>query len=85
MSRADFDPTTAPHPEDWAGICAWLQQIGAEWNATLQNLPDSAFEETRAFEGASFTLASFVVEMVEHDLQHMAQIEYLRQRLKAEE
>lgn len=84
LTRADFDPTTVPSPDDWKGICAWLRQIGEEWNSTLETLPEGAFEENREFEGATFTLAGFVVEMVEHDLQHMAQIEYLRQRLAAE-
>ncbi|HLK57365.1 MAG TPA: DinB family protein [Chthonomonadaceae bacterium] len=81
LTREEFDVNAAPAPDDWAGITAWLEQIGDTWGRTLAALPDPAFDETRLWEGHSLPLSSFVVEMLEHDIQHAAQIEYLRQAL----
>ena len=83
LTREEFDSGAAPAPDDWTGITVWLKQIGTTWNAALAALPESAFDETREWEGRPLPLASFVVEMYEHDIQHASQIEYLRQAITA--
>jgi hypothetical protein len=82
-TAADFDATLAPPLDDWPGLRAWLRQVGAAWNAELARLPESAFDETREWEGTTLTMAKIVTEMLEHDLMHASQIEYLRQRQRA--
>jgi len=79
LSRADFDPSTAPDQNDWPALLAWLSQIGADWNSALAAVPDAELDAIRGWEGASLPLARIVTEMVQHDIQHAAQIEYLRQ------
>lgn len=83
-SRSDFDVSAAPDGEDWPAIVAWLERTGALWLEHLNQLPEEAFDTKRAWEGMTITLAEYVSEMLEHDIQHAAQIEYLRQRLQAQ-
>lgn len=79
LSREEFDTDVAPAPDDWLGIQAWLKQVGMAWNAEVAALSEEAFDLTITWDGFSFTLAKFVAEMYEHDIQHASQIEYLRQ------
>jgi len=83
LLRADFDSTSAPAPDDWQGIQSWLKQVGTAWNDALAALPTEAFDTYVRWEGTepSITLAKFIAEMYEHDIQHASQIEYLRQQL----
>lgn len=83
LLREEFDAGAAPAGDDWPGIADWLTQVGRAWSAELAALPEAAFDEMREWEGHPMPLAAFVVEMVEHDIQHAAQIEYLRQELAA--
>ena len=85
IDRRLFDAASAPAPDDWPALLEWLNHIGMEWNTRLTDLPEPAFDETREWAGATITLAVYVTEMLEHDIQHAAQIEYLKQRMKAEE
>ena len=84
LLRADFDSDTAPALDDWQGIQTWLNQVGMAWNTELAALPSEAFDILVRWEGteASIPLAKFIAEMYEHDIQHAAQIEYLRQLSK---
>jgi hypothetical protein len=82
LSRAEFDADTVPALDDWQGIQAWLKQVGMAWSAELALLQVAAFDRLVAWEGTNLTVANFVVEMVEHDIQHASQIEYLRQQWK---
>lgn len=82
--RADFNPDNAPAPTDWPGVAAWLEQVGAQWNARLNSLPDAEFDAERTWAGVTISLTKYVAEMLEHDIQHAAQIEYLRQRMRTE-
>ncbi len=83
MTREEFDQEEAPLLEDWQGVQAWLKQVGMAWSAELAGLPEDTFDTTRLWEGHELSVASFVVEMYEHDIQHAAQIEYLRQHIRA--
>ena len=82
--RSDFDASLAPASTDWPAIVAWLEQIGASWLEHLNLLQEAEFEAMRVWEGKTISLAEYVSEMLEHDIQHAAQIEYLRQRLQAQ-
>ncbi|HZO91466.1 MAG TPA: DinB family protein [Chthonomonadaceae bacterium] len=84
IPQAQFNAASVPAPDDWPGLIAWLTQIGTEFQAALTQLPESAFEETRAWEGMTLPLWKIVVEMYEHDIQHAAQVAYLRQRNAAQ-
>jgi hypothetical protein len=84
LTREEFDPNTAPAPDDWPGLVAWLKRAGLNWSRAVNRLPEAAFDETQEWEGMTLTLGRIIVEMVEHDIQHAAQIEYLRQRHLAE-
>lgn len=77
--REEFDAASAPAPDDWPGILVWLKQAGTAWNAELAALPEAAFDETCDWFGTPMALAKLVTEMHEHDIQHGAQLEYLRQ------
>jgi hypothetical protein len=80
FTRADFDAGTAPGRDNWPGIVNWLRQIGTDWNAALGTLPDADFDAERKWDGgARITISQYVSEMIQHDVQHAAQIEYLRQ------
>lgn len=79
LLRAEFDADMAPALDDWQGIQAWLKQAGMAWSAELAALQAEAFDTELVWEGITLTMAKFVAEMYEHDIQHAAQIEYLRQ------
>jgi hypothetical protein len=79
-TREEFDASSAPAPDDWPGILAWLKQAGTAWHAQLTALSDEAFATTRLWEGHTITLTEYIIEMIEHDVYHLAQVEYLRQR-----
>ncbi len=79
--RADFNPDNAPALSDWPGIVAWLEQVGAQWNARLNVLSDAEFDSARDWAGVTISITEYVAEMLEHDIQHAAQIEYLKQRM----
>ena len=52
------------------------------WNYELAALPSEAFDTSILWEDTNHTIpmAKFIAEMYEHDIQHAAQIEYLRQQ-----
>ena len=80
LARMDFDPANAPDSDDWEAILIWLRRIGMDWNSALIALPDSEFDELREWEGGyRITLTDYIETMIKHDIQHAAQIEYLRQ------
>jgi hypothetical protein len=85
LTQEEFASEMTPNREDWPGVVAWLRQIGAAWNAELARLPEPMFEEMRDWEGMTLTLGKIITEIIEHDIQHAAQIEYLRQRQAAEQ
>ena len=68
----------------WADYLAWFQQVGAAWNAALSALSEADFDAVRQWDGTTLTLAKLIVEIYEHDIQHAAQLEYLRQLYQAE-
>ena len=80
LTRADFDPTAAPDPKDWQALLRWLRRIGVEWNTALNALAETEFDCLKDWEGgAQMSIAQYASEMIQHDVQHAAQIEYLRQ------
>lgn len=81
LTRSEFDASLAPAIDDWPGICSWLHTVGGQWESRILELDDDEFDSTRDWEGSSLPLSSFVVEMVEHDIQHAAQIAYIKQLL----
>lgn len=81
----NFDRRSAPALNDWTGLLLWLKTVGEAWNETALALPDSAFDDLRNWGGETITLTEYIAEMVEHDTQHAAQIEYLRQLVKVAE
>jgi hypothetical protein len=84
LERPEFDPSQAPSPNDWPGIVTWLKKVGTEWNTGLAELSEANFEEPRAWEGTTLPLGRFCIELYEHDVQHAAQIEYLRTRIETQ-
>ena len=84
LRRADFNAAMAPDPEEWPALRQWLGEVGAQWNAALEALPAAEFDAPRDWEGASLTVAEFAAELIKHDTQHAAQIEYLRQLYTAD-
>ena len=84
LETVAFDGASAPAPDDWEGIVAWLKTVGDQWNEALQNLTGAEFDTEKIWEGSSLTVAEFVTEIYEHDVQHASQIEYLRQAMKVD-
>jgi hypothetical protein len=84
LSRQEFDTGAAPAANDWPGLIAWYRQAGEAWNRQMALLPDEEFDAKRQWEGATLTVAALIVEIMEHDIQHASQIEYLRQRIQTE-
>lgn len=80
----DFDPATAPAMDDWEGVVMWLREVGTQWNEALGALPESEFDRPCPWEESPIPIWEVAVEFIEHDVQHAAQIEYLRQRLLVE-
>jgi hypothetical protein len=77
--RASFDLRAHVDPDDWPAILSWLRATGGAWNAAVDSLPEAEFDAIREWEGAQVTVAKIATELIQHDVQHAAQIEYLRQ------
>ena len=84
LLRTDFKPADAPDRDDWPAILLWLGSIGAEWNQSLHALPDDEFDAVREWEGAQLTISQIAFELIQHDVQHSAQIDYLIQQFAAD-
>ena len=84
LQTVAFDASSAPAPDNWEGIVVWLKTVGGQWTEALQNLPGAEFDREKIWEGSSLTVAEFIAEMYEHDVQHASQIEYLRQAMKVD-
>ncbi|MCS6776688.1 MAG: DinB family protein [Chloroherpetonaceae bacterium] len=84
LSRHEFDPSAAPALDDWFNLVAWYKQVGTAWQAELERLPPEALTETRRWEGHEITMPQFIAELYEHDVYHLAQIEYLLQKHRAD-
>ena len=85
LSRTDFEAQEAGIQRDWSELIVWLDQVGAAWNAAVAGLPEAAFEEERDWDGTMLPVYKLVAEMADHDVQHAAQLEYLRQQHRAVE
>lgn len=79
LSAEAFDTASAPDPADWPALVAWLREIGGAWNAALNALPEPDFDRRLDWQGFPLTIADLASKMIQHDVQHAAQIEYLRQ------
>jgi hypothetical protein len=79
----EFDESQAPEATDWPGIRTWLEEIGQRWNEALDSLPDERFDESLSWEGRSILMTAFLLEMIDHDVQHSSQIEYIKQLQRA--
>ena len=80
LALADFNASAAPASDDWPALVTWLRTVGTQWSDKLSALPEEAFAAVHQFDEWESPLWEFVVEFYEHDIQHAAQIEYLRQR-----
>jgi hypothetical protein len=80
-----FDTDAAPALDDWQGIAAWYKQVGMAWNADLAQLPEEAFARECLWGRHTIPLTTYITEILEHDIQHAAQIEYLKQRIVQEQ
>jgi hypothetical protein len=84
LPREAMNRVVAPAADDWQAVRAWYSSIGEEWDAAVQNVPEEVMDEVRLWEGHPTPLYSFISELMEHDLQHASQIDYLLQKAAAE-
>ena len=84
MSMAAFHELDTPDVDDYLEVLAWLRETGDAWNAALLALPSDKLFDTRQWGTQTVTLADYIDEMGQHDIQHAAQLEYLQQRLRVE-
>ena len=85
VQSSPSDLAAAPSPDDWEGIAGWLKSVGEEWNAAIQNLPPEEFDVRKTWEGESMLVSEYITHLYEHNLQHAAQIEYLKQSMLVSE
>ena len=78
---SDLEAVEKPLREDYTALVEWLAEIGNAWNTALDRLSEEAFLQTRKWGTETVTVAQYVEEMRMHDIQHAAQIEYLKQRI----
>jgi len=79
--RSAFDAAAAPSVSDWPAVHRWFVEVGDAWDAHLDALTEQDMDVEHEWEGQSLTLHTLITEMMEHDLQHASQIEYLLQRI----
>lgn len=78
IQREEFDIDFECDPNDWDSILKWLYCVGEEWLKRLDALPDQAFSEERPWGETVIPFTEYAAEMMEHDVQHSSQIEYLK-------
>jgi hypothetical protein len=79
LTRDAFDSSAYPSLDNWPGIAAWYHRISEEWITQMATLPADTLAETILWEGNSISIAKLIFEIIDHDIQHASQIEYLRQ------
>lgn len=84
LARDAFDPARHPAANDWSALVSWYRQCAEAWQKALDELSDIEFDALREWEGVSLSVSKLCVEMMEHDIYHLGQIEYLKQRLAYE-
>ncbi len=78
----DFDPLLAPPTDDWRLILQWAEEEAALWAAALEPLSQFDLERTVDWGvDGSPEIASVVWSIIEHDIQHASQLEYLQQSI----
>jgi hypothetical protein len=82
ISLQDFDAAAYPSTEDWPGLIDWYTRVGLEWIEAAAALSAEDYDRTLSWEGKPITVTKLVQEIIDHDIQHASQIEYLRQRLR---
>lgn len=84
ISREELEARSLPPVADWQGVCNWYVHVSARWQETIDRMPDSLFSEMIVWEGQPWAIGAIIAEIIEHDVQHASQIDYLRQRHKAQ-
>lgn len=69
------------HNDNWQSIQNWFGKISSEWNQALINLSESEMDSIKYWEGGEIQLSKIVINIIDHDIQHSSQIEYLKQRI----
>ena len=81
LNRKAFDADAAPAVSDWLAVRQWFTEVGNEWDSQLDALTDEDMDGEHEWEGHTLTMHEFITDLMEHDVQHASQIEYLLQRI----
>ncbi len=74
-----------PNTANWKQTRQWAAKTADEWQQAVEQLQDSDWQREVLWENDyKITLGNLVDEILEHDIQHAAQIEYLLQRIATE-
>jgi uncharacterized damage-inducible protein DinB len=76
----NLEPTDlSPPSPDFKGLVAWLRQANEDWLKECAALSDEAFERPIDVPGVSagLTPLKMMATMLEHDIEHLGQINYL--------
>ncbi len=84
MEMSVFDALPKPPVEEYGAVRRWLAEAGENWDRALAALPAASLTEVRYWGSAEIPLTGYIEEMTRHDIQHAAQIEYLKQRILCE-
>lgn len=90
-SRQGFSPAQVadklpPLYSSWSTISTWYERVGQEWCSQLSAVQEPELDSLCAFpEEEAIPLYKLIKEIMLHDVQHASQIEYLRQRILAED
>ena len=80
-----FRAIEKPPIEKYAEVWKWFLEVGEAWNTALDHLPEEALTQTLEWGAETVTVAQYIEEMRMHDIQHAAQIEYLKGRILFDE
>lgn len=79
IARDEFDPGLYPLVGEWPALVEWYRDSGERWLNALNSLEEREFDADREWEGVVLSVSKLCAEMMEHDVYHLAQIEYLKQ------
>ena len=75
LSQADL--SQYPSRSHWRELVDWHDEVSYSWRYALDTISEEELDKPVEWEGKTYPLYELVSHIIDHDIQHLSQIEYL--------